>query len=844
MEINLRDLSTGFDTSNNNNLVKILENKIMIYQKENQALKNKIRILQDDNDDKSLKIQEQLNHLSNLENDNNSLKMLYDNSKKKFNDETMIFYSTKQEQDKELNNMKLIIEELKMENEKLSQNIILQNKENANLQKNLNKILSENKLYSQDNTILLSKVKEYEDKLLMQNNNSNNNLNQNNGYKIDLTNNNNNPNNTEFIKSTNNMYENKMALYSSIINDEINLIAKYIDTYFNLNNYISDANINIPQLQSISNFPRDNKLSSFANIINSVENALKRICMQNKFNKSNEYVLKQEINKLNNVLEKKNNENIELKKDMSDLKRKYFYLKNDFDKLNNDLSSQKGFNKQIQNTMNDISNGNDDYLKGLYQSIKSELDKILNDPLFHSYLNVIIEQRNNFNSNTHNTYMSNGMKYLFEDTLDKYILVNNCILDDYKKQRSDSNCGICGNDIGGNSSNVRELESAIDDLNNKLIQKDKIISNNKDEKKLLINQINILQRDILNLRNKNLVSPQKFDNKLLSYNYAEKFGNNINNDLSNKYSSVPIFPRKDLYLTGNNNLNNNIKGINDIIYTQPYIENNNKYLNDVNNLNLNYNIQNSGDKNNIINQKYNNNNNMNTNFDYNNDNINNMNINNNYNNNNINNMDNNIEELKDNENEEEEEENEIYYEGQPFPHHKGNSSDINMNDKNIGNIQNENNMNNFGNNNYEQQYNDYSNNEENENDNDNYNDEDQMYNNYNNNQFQEIIEEEENKNNTLEGDSNNNMSSKKNSNINSHKNSNINSDLNYNINNNQNMNNNNLKNINVNNNYNNSDEEYVNDEQANDEVVNQEQPQVQSNKSENNQGMDNEGNNN
>ena len=334
----------------------------------------------------------------------------------------------------------------------------------------------------------------------MQNSNSNNNLNQNNSYKVDIKNNN-NPNNNEFIVTTNNMYENKMALYSSIINDEINLIAKYIDTYFNLNNYISDANINIPQLQSISNFPRDNKLSSFTNIINSVENALKRICMQNKFNKSNEYVLKQEINKLNNVLEKKNNENIELKKDMSDLKRKYFYLKNDFDKLNNDLSSQKGFNKQIQNTMNDISNGNDDYLKGLYQSIKSELDKILNDPLFHSYLNVIIEQRNNYNSNTHNTYMSNGMKYLFEDTLDKYILVSNCIVDDYKKQRSDNNCGICGNDMGGNTSNVRELESTIDDLNNKLIQKDKIISNNKDEKKLLINQINILQRDYINKGN-------------------------------------------------------------------------------------------------------------------------------------------------------------------------------------------------------------------------------------------------------------------------------------------------------------------------------------------------------
>ena len=514
MEINLKDLSTGFDTSNNNSHIKLLENKIIMYQKENQALKNKIRALQDDNDDKVLTIQEQLNHLSNLEDDNNSLKKLYDNSRKKLNDEAIVFYNAKQEQDKEINNMKLIIEELKMENDKLSKSVLLQKNENENLQKRLNKILSENKLYSQDNTFLISKVKEYEDNLFQ----NNNNLNQNNA----------NNNNTEFIATTNEIYENKMQLYSNIINDEINLIAKYIDTYFNINNYISEANLSIPQIQNITNFPRTNKLSSFTNIINSVENALKRICMQNKFNKSNEYVLKQEINKLNNVLEKKNNENIELKKDMSDLKRKYFYLKNDFDKLNNDLSSQKGFNKQIQNTMNDISNGNDDYLKGLYQSIKSELDKILNDPLFHSYLNVIIEQRNNFNSKVNSSYVGNGMKYLFEDTLDKYILVNNSILEDYKKQSTD-NCGICGKDMGPN---IQELQTAIDDLNNKLIQKDKVISNNKDEKKLLINQINILQRDILNLRNKILISPQTADNNLLTFNYTDRFNNNINNSES------------------------------------------------------------------------------------------------------------------------------------------------------------------------------------------------------------------------------------------------------------------------------------------------------------------------
>ena len=528
MEINLKDLSTGFDTSNNNSHIKLLESKIIMYQKENQALKNKIRALQDDNDDKVLTIQEQLNHLSNLEDDNNSLKKLYDNSRKKLNDEAIVFYNAKQEQDKEINNMKLIIEELKMENDKLSKSVLLQKNENENLQKRLNKILSENKLYSQDNTFLISKVKEYEDNLFQ----NNNNLNQNNA----------NNNNTEFIATTNEIYENKMQLYSNIINDEINLIAKYIDTYFNINNYISEANLSIPQIQNITNFPRTNKLSSFTNIINSVKNALRRICMQNKLNKNSESVLKQEINKLNNIMEKKTNENIELKKGMSDLKKKYYNLKNDFDKINNDLSSQRGFNKQIENTMNDITNGNDDYIKGLYQSVKSELDKILDDPLFHSYLNVIIEQRNNFNSKVNSSYVGNGMKYLFEDTLDKYILVNNSILEDYKKQSTD-NCGICGKDMGPN---IQELQTAIHDLNNKLIQKDKVISNNKDEKKLLINQINILQRDILNLRNKILISPQTADNNLLTLNYTDRFNNNINNS-ENGYPTEGLANNEIIY---------------------------------------------------------------------------------------------------------------------------------------------------------------------------------------------------------------------------------------------------------------------------------------------------------
>ena len=112
MDLNLKDLSTGYEINNNNdNKLKLLENKILIYQKEIQSLKSKIKILQEDNDDKNLKIQEQLNHLLNLENDNNSLKKLYDNSKQKFNNESNEFLNKKRVQEQEINNMKLLIGE-------------------------------------------------------------------------------------------------------------------------------------------------------------------------------------------------------------------------------------------------------------------------------------------------------------------------------------------------------------------------------------------------------------------------------------------------------------------------------------------------------------------------------------------------------------------------------------------------------------------------------------------------------------------------------------------------------------------------------------------------------------
>ena len=678
MDLNSKELYSGFEINNNNNLndnkLKLLENKILIYQKENQSLKNKIKILQDDNDDKNVKIQEQLNHLLNLENDNNSLKKLYDNSKQKFNNE---FINNKRMQDQEMNNMKLLIGELKSENEKLSKSLIIQSKENNKLQQNLMKTVSENKLYSKDNTILLSKVKEYEDNIFMLNNDKND---------LNKFPNLNGKNKNEFINNINSMYENKLALYSSIINDEINIIAKYIDTYMNLNLF-DDIKINIPPLQNITNFPKDNKLSSFWNIINAVENSLKRIISQNKIIKNNEMVLKQEINKLNNILEKKNNENLELKKNLSEMKKNLFYLKNDYDKINNDLSSQKGFNKQIQDTMNDINNGNDEYLKGLYKTIKNELDNIINEPLFHSYVNIMLEQKNNIK----NDY-NNGLKYLLGEILDKYILINNCIIDDFKKQKSQKgNKSFELNNFDKNNSNIQRLEVIIDELNKRIIQKDKIISSDKDEKKLLINQINILQKDIFNLKqnNKNM---KKDDNILIldKNDYLQKDKTKMDN----------------IKMNNNINLDNNINNNN---YDEQLIGNN-KYIKNDGNIDNNNNLQNFNDNNNYINYNIQNENEI-------------INVNN--------------EDMKDNQTEDIEA-NEIYYEGNQL-------NNYNMNVVNYGN-----------NNQYGQDMYDNINNEQNDMENENYNEEEeykdeQEIQDYNNiYQFQDVIEEEDNENFTVE----------------------------------------------------------------------------------------------
>ena len=502
----MEDLSIGF-----NDKLKILDNKTSLYKKEIVSLENRIKMLQEENDKKSRKLQKNIVYISQLEKENFSLKKALDNVKNKLMTEKQMFSNSKKAQEGNLMNLQSIIEKLKHENEELSHCLSVQNEEKEKLRQNLIKVSDENKQYTQDNTILVTKIQEYEENLNQLNNSMliNNKINQ--------------DSNNQIIKDV----DDKIAVYTSLIRDEVNIIAKYIDTYLIFDHF---NEVNIPDLRNITNFQNENNLLNFDNIISVIENVRQKLITDYQKSEQTIINLKQELGKSSSILKNKITENNELKNHLSELKKENYYLQNEFNKMKNDLTNQKGFNQQIQNNVDDISNLQDDYLKKLYFTIKKELDKILNDISLRNYTKYLINPQNN-NVNI------NSMKNIFEDILDKYILVNNCIKEDFKKIKDKDNLLIKSELMNSDGKNINDLVTEIQNLKNKINEQATIISNNDSEKKLLINQINMLQKSSNKQSNENI----KNDN-YQNYGY-----NSDNNNNENDYDHFMAVNREKMY---------------------------------------------------------------------------------------------------------------------------------------------------------------------------------------------------------------------------------------------------------------------------------------------------------
>ena len=109
------------------------------------------------------------------------------------------------------------------------------------------------------------------------------------------------------------------------------------------------------------------------------------------------------------------------------------------------MEKQKNFSQKIQFSINEVNNENEKYFEKVYKVIINELDKFFKEKILRKYTSIILNTENN-------NIQINTNRFLFEDALDKYITVNNCLINDYNK-------------ILNTNSNNTEYLNLINDLN-------------------------------------------------------------------------------------------------------------------------------------------------------------------------------------------------------------------------------------------------------------------------------------------------------------------------------------------------------------------------------------------
>jgi chromosome segregation ATPase len=475
---NRDNFSNEQSTYNNDNYIgqlqckiRSLENQSEIYKKEISILEEKIKVFEEDTSKKAAKINEQLNQITALEKENSFLKQSLSELKTQINTDKNILLSTavtqKDEHNNELINLQTIIDDLQRENEKIK---------------------NENDLYNQDNTILLTKVKEYEE------------------HNANI----NNP--THWEKT----FDNQINEYTRVILSEIKIISQFIDTYIAVNYNTKDLN-QIPNIFAVSNFPEDSFIN-FDSLKQSVENARKRFLNEQASTEKYISELKGQLVHYSKLLEIKLKEMGEMKLNLSELKEMNCKLHIENDKLNKEIRECKMFNRKIQSSYNEFDESNVRYFENIYNIIKKELEKILHDGALESYAVLFLDNSERFTAG--------NIKFKFEDVLDKLITVNNALVDDVKKLQIFKDNVV--NQIGTNSeyeNNIRELHEKIGILKNEVAVYQDELNTAKNEKNLLLNQIELLEgsNKIKGIYKKN----------------NSNSNNNYSNDYMDYYSNIP-----------------------------------------------------------------------------------------------------------------------------------------------------------------------------------------------------------------------------------------------------------------------------------------------------------------
>ena len=312
--------------------------------------------------------------------------------------------------------------------------------ENCDMRKVIEELRKENEIINEDNNILIEKIKEYEEERIMSRKDN---------YSEEIIFN----------------YDNVLNEYTVMIQNEIKIIAKYIDVYFSC-----DDISKIPDIYSITNFPRDSILN-FDILKNSILSAMKQAYQQRiNYNNSNKE-LKNEIENLKKVIDNKIKETASLKATMGELKEDNLALNKELERILFELENKKNSELQMMLSYKDIEDNNNKYFDTLTNVINVELENILQNDELRSYA-VIINAHNENNQNS---------KFIFEDALDRMLTVNMALVDDIKRL------------IGKN-------KEEINNLHEELMNYENDIDNAKNENSILLSQVNSLDRSINNFK--------------------------------------------------------------------------------------------------------------------------------------------------------------------------------------------------------------------------------------------------------------------------------------------------------------------------------------------------------
>ena len=427
--------------------IKSLESKINLYKKQIKILEDKISFYEKDNILKTSKINELIAQLKCSESEIEKLKSSNENFKDEKDKVINMAETNHKDSQEQIENLKNTIVQLKKDNKQLVENLIQKT--------------NENQQYSQDNTILYTKIREIENSFEQQKNETmqfeeDRKVLEDYERQVEM----------EKRKEKERKFDEELSEYTSIILNELNYISKYIDTYLGENYDAKD--MNIQNIFSYTNFPKGFILN-FDFLKNAVANAHQR--QTNEHNKSEKYIngLRSEIGHYNNIIKQKIKEISEIKNLNKEYKEQIFLLNNQVECLKGNDDMHRTSLAQIEGTLSSLNKNNDEYFNSIYRVIENELSKLLNEKCFESYKEIIYD-----NSQFNQIFQGSNAKFKFEEILDKLIMCYNCLMEDLKQIITNEDKVNAGENISNrfefSTSGMNELDSYYDNKINQIKQ--------------------------------------------------------------------------------------------------------------------------------------------------------------------------------------------------------------------------------------------------------------------------------------------------------------------------------------------------------------------------------------